>query len=412
MPASMEREAMSIEQLEFLVAEDHDFQRRVLVRMLSRMGAQSVHEASDGREALALVYARRATQRGQIVITDLDMPGMDGMEFLRHLGQSGTQVSVILTSALDRGIIDAIETMTRAYGIRLLGVLEKPLSPDRLEALIRQYKPAPSARPRTSAAMPGYTLEEILAGLQRDEFEPYFQPKVDLATRTICGAESLARWCHPEHGLIAPYAFITLLEDNDCIDELTWAMLRKSAQFCGSCACSGEAECVSVNLSLKSLADVKLADRVTSLVREAGVEPRQMVLELTESAATSDLGPALENLARLRMKGFGLSIDDYGTGYSSMQQLTRIPFTELKIDRSFVHNAGRQESASVILASSVDLARKLNLTVVAEGVETESEWNRLQELGCDLAQGYYIARPMPANDYRRWVSEWMGGAAR
>ena len=163
---------------------------------------------------------------------------------------------------------------------------------------------------------------------------------------------------------------------------------------------------MSVNLSLKSLSDVKIADRVTELVRSQDLEPRHMVLEITESAATTEVGKVLENLARLRMKGFGLSIDDYGTGYSSMQQLTRIAFTELKIDQSFVMNAAKQESARVILGSSLDMAKKLNITAVAEGVETQADWNLLRQLGCDVAQGYFIARPMESGAYLDWVRDW------
>ncbi|HVT03669.1 MAG TPA: EAL domain-containing protein [Thermoanaerobaculia bacterium] len=133
---------------------------------------------------------------------------------------------------------------------------------------------------------------------------------------------------------------------------------------------------------------------------------RGMVLEVTESAAATDVGKALENLARLRMKGFGLSIDDYGTGYSSMQQLTRIAFTELKIDQSFVTKATRHESARVILESSLSMAKKLRITAVAEGVETQQDWDLLRRLDCDLAQGYFIARPMAAEIYLGWIEDW------
>ena len=131
-----------------------------------------------------------------------------------------------------------------------------------------------------------------------------------------------------------------------------------------------------------------------------------MVLEITESAAATDIGKSLENLARLRMKGFGLGIDDYGTGYSSLEQLTRIPFTELKIDQAFVTHAGRRESAKVILASSLEMARKLGITAIAEGVETRENWDMLCELKCDVAQGYYLAKPMPADAFMTWVAQW------
>lgn len=169
---------------------------------------------------------------------------------------------------------------------------------------------------------------------------------------------------------------------------------------------AGHRTTISVNVSLKSLHDVTLADQILEVVRMENVDPRQIVLEITESAATTDIAASLENLTRLRMKGFGLAIDDYGTGYSSLEQLTRIPFTELKIDQAFVTHASRRESAKVILASSLEMARKLGITAVAEGVETRENWDMLCELKCDVAQGYYIARPMPASVYLDWVADW------
>jgi EAL domain-containing protein (putative c-di-GMP-specific phosphodiesterase class I) len=183
-------------------------------------------------------------------------------------------------------------------------------------------------------------------------------------------------------------------------------MLRKAAATWRDLRRRGHDGNVCVNVSLKSLHDVTLADQILEIVRSHGLEPRRVVLEITESAATDDIAATLENLTRLRMKGFGLSIDDYGTGYSSLEQLTRIPFTELKIDQAFVTHAGRRESAKVILASSLDMARKLRICAVAEGVETRENWDMLLELKCDVAQGYYIARPMAAAAYLDWVEDW------
>ncbi len=150
---------------------------------------------------------------------------------------------------------------------------------------------------------------------------------------------------------------------------------------------------------------MKLAERVTELVRAENCELRHMILEVTESATMSNVGRVLENLSRLRMRGFGLSIDDYGTGYSSMQQLMRIAFSELKIDQSFVANAVLQPSARVILESSLDMAHKLHITSVAEGVETRQDWDLLVHLGCQLAQGYFVAKPMDAGSFMAWTRE-------
>jgi EAL domain-containing protein (putative c-di-GMP-specific phosphodiesterase class I)/CheY-like chemotaxis protein len=395
---------MTFQTLRFLVVEDHDFQRRMQTDLLTKLGAQAVHAAADGRAALDIVSD--PARPVDIVISDLEMPGMDGMEFIRHLGESGTHVSLILVSALERKLIASIAMMTEAYGIKLLGIVEKPLTPDKLHDLVKLHRVAPATQARGPASAPPFTVEEIAEGLRNDEFEPFFQPKVKLTTKEVHGAEALARWRHPQRGIVGPYAFISLMEQHELVDDLTWLMLRKSALMCSRWRASGLDANVSVNLSLKSLGDVSLADRVTQIVLDAKLDPRHMVLEVTESAATTHLAKALENLARLRVKGFGLSIDDYGTGYSSMQQLSRIAFTELKIDQGFVSNAAREESARVILASSLDMAKKLRISAVAEGIETQEDWDLLLQLGCDLAQGYLIARPMDAESFMKWVDDW------
>ena len=193
------------------------------------------------------------------------------------------------------------------------------------------------------------------------------------------------------------------------MDDLTWLILRKTANALTRWQAAGFDGTVAVNLSIKSLSSPDLCERVSRIVDEQRLDPRCFMLEVTESAATSDLARVLENLARLRVRGFGLSIDDFGTGYSSMQQLSRVAFTELKIDRTFVANAAREESARIILSSSLDIARRLGLTAVAEGVETQGEWDLLSKLGCELAQGYWIARPMEAETLPGWIADWERG---
>jgi EAL domain-containing protein (putative c-di-GMP-specific phosphodiesterase class I)/ActR/RegA family two-component response regulator len=395
---------MEISELTFLVAEDHDFQRRTLVRMLTSLGARRVLEAADGRAALAAF--REATEPVHIMICDLDMPEMDGMELIRRVGEAGSHVSVILASALDRHLVASVETMTTAYGMNLLGAIEKPATPEKLRDLIARHgAPAPG---RTGGA-PGtatVSTDDVMAGLRAGQFEPFFQPKVALSTRTVVGAEALARWRHPERGIVPPGAFVSALEAAGQVDALTWMMLEKSAAVAARWWAEGERLSISVNLSIASLSDPTIADRVTDVVRRQGVDPKAMILEITETAAMTNVGPSLENLARLRVKGFGLSIDDYGTGYSSMQQLARIPFTELKLDQGFVGNCATHAQHRAIVESSLDMARRLRLKTVAEGVETQAGWDLLRELGCELGQGYFISRPLPADDFLRWAGEW------
>ncbi|MBE0597649.1 MAG: EAL domain-containing response regulator [Desulfuromonadales bacterium] len=393
---------MGIAELKFLVVEDHEFQRGMVLKTLAALGATQMCWATDGLGALQLIQAPEAATT-DIIISDLDMPGMDGMELMRHLGAARTTVSVILASALDGALLASVETMAKAYGITILGVIEKPVTAAKLAPLINRHRSTgrdPSPPESTATA---FTFAELVEGLNRDQFEPFFQPKLEMATGRIKGAEALARWRHPQKGIVEPLAFIEIMENNGLIDTLTWQMVQKSAAFCQRWAASAAEVTIAVNLSVKSLTDVLLAERLTELVRGENLDPCHMIFEVTESATTDDFGVVLENLSRLRMKGFGLSLDDYGTGYSSMQQLTLIPFTELKIDQSFINNAARQQSARIIIESSLEMAKRLTISSVAEGVETQQDWDLLRQLGSQLAQGYFIARPMAAETFTQWA---------
>jgi EAL domain-containing protein (putative c-di-GMP-specific phosphodiesterase class I) len=200
-----------------------------------------------------------------------------------------------------------------------------------------------------------------------------------------------------------PASFIRTLESGSHMDALTRVILKKASAACRTwrkLACNAT---VSVNLSLSMLEDLTLADRLAATVTQAGIQPRDVVLEVTETAAATRLGHVLENLARTRLMGFGLAIDDYGTGYSSMQQLARIPFTELKIDQSFVRDSATNRTSRAVLESSLEISHKLGIRAVAEGVENQSEANLLRELGCAEGQGYLIGRPLPAQDFEGWV---------
>ncbi|TAN81947.1 MAG: EAL domain-containing protein [Gallionella sp.] len=384
---------MRANEINFLVIEDNDFQRRMVVHMLRSLGATEVHEASNGKHALEMVNSADA-RPFDIAFCDLNMPEMDGMEFLRHLGSENGAVSIIILSMLDRPLLASVEKMSRAYGVKLLGAIEKPITLAQLEVLISQYGRLENKPQRPVATETSFSLDEILQGVHAKQFEPFFQPKIELKTGRMVGVEALARWIHPQRGVIGPYAFIPQLEQNGEIDELTFLMLEKAAGACRLLHGNSHKPSVSVNLSLVSLDDTTLADRITQVVQDAGVDPYYITLEITESAAMTDIAPALENLARLRMRGFGLSIDDYGTGYASMQQLTRIAFSELKIDQSFVKEFAGNKALCIIVESSIRMAGKLHVKSIAEGVETQQDWDMLKEMRCDAAQGYFIAKPM------------------
>ena len=391
---------MDIGELRLLVVEDHGFQRWALQRQLEDLGARQVFAAQDGQSALELLAT--LAEPIDIIVSDLDMPGMDGMELVRHVAELGKPVALILTTSLERSLLSSVENMARAYGVRLLAALEKPLTPKKLEAALLAFA---AQAPAASAAEPAPTMPvgEILEGLDAGEFAPWFEPKADIATGRVVGAEALARWHHPARGLVMPQAFVPVLEREGAIDRLTELMVEKAAAACRTWRDTGVSACVSINLSPISTSDMGLAERLIQLVEAQGLEPREVIFEITESAATTDQARVMENLSRLRMKGYGLAIDDYGTGYASMQQLTRIPFTELKVDQSFVKYAATQPGCRAVVESSLEIAGKLGLATVAEGVETHREWELVRSLGCRFAQGYYVGRAMAAPEFLAWA---------
>ncbi len=395
---------MLVEDVSVMVVEDDAFQRRMLVRLLNDMGVKKIDQAPEGQAALNILLER--IEPVDIVISDLDMPNMDGMELIRHLGEQQSVGSVILTSGLDGTLINSVGTMARAYGIDLLGGIEKPVTQSNLGRLIKRFL-LDGAYKQVNDPTPLIPFAEIRRGMLAYEFHPYYQPKVEIASGKVVGAEALVRWLHPQHGVVAPAKFIPQLEEAGLIDDLTWTVLAGAAGHCLKLRERGFDMTVAVNLSLRSLTNTGIAERMVGILRNANLDPSHIVLEVTETTAISNVGKVLENLARLRMKGFGLSIDDYGTGYSSMQQLSRIPFTELKIDRAFVADATRQERLKVMVGASLDMARELGLKSVAEGVESRSDWELLASLNCDVAQGYFIAKPMPFEKLCEWVPNWV-----
>jgi EAL domain-containing protein (putative c-di-GMP-specific phosphodiesterase class I) len=264
--------------------------------------------------------------------------------------------------------------------------------------------PAAEATPDT--APPEITLEEIWNAIAQDQFFPHFQPKVSLRGMELVGVEALIRWQHSEHGLLSAGSFLPLIADNYLFDDLTAVMLEKSVGQCRKWRRQGLDVQVSVNLSPDLLLAPGLADRIEAKIIEHGIEHENLIIEVPEAALAHDIRVALDSLLQLRVRGFGLAIDDFGTGQCSREQLERIPATELKIDPTMLSGATRQAALRAALKRGLELARELNLKAVAEGVETREEWELVNELGCDMAQGYFIARPMPAEDLVAWKQAW------
>jgi EAL domain-containing protein (putative c-di-GMP-specific phosphodiesterase class I) len=392
-----------LQSLHFLVAEADPVQRRALIEALAQVGATRVTDVPDGPMALRTLQAS-FTPRVDVAVIDLDLGGMDGLELLRAIAALKSAVRLIVVGAQPSSVLFSVESLAQAHGVDLLGTIAKPVTSTKLRTLLDNYQP-PTPAP-AGARGPSFSFAEVGVGLQKRQFEPFFQPKIELATGQVKGLETFARWRHPEHGMLGPSSFIGALEQNNRIDFLDWTMLEMSVERCRRYHDQGIPISISLNLAPETLAHPNFIRQVASTMKRHGVLPDYLTFEMTESAILSFDADFIERLVRLRMMGFGLAIDDYGTGRSNLQILARIPFSELKIDRSFVDGASKKRPLGTVLKSCLGLAHSLDRMSVAVGVETRQDWDFLQGLGCTYAQGYHIANPMAADEFPGWLEDW------
>jgi EAL domain-containing protein (putative c-di-GMP-specific phosphodiesterase class I)/ActR/RegA family two-component response regulator len=390
-----------ISELSVLVTDDSLTQRQYAKELCKDLGVMDLHEAANGVDALQVLDARSV----DVVLIDLEMPVMDGVELIRSMAQKKFVSSVIILSAKDPILIASVGTMAEADGLHVLGTFQKPLLPDALEcSLLRFIQDA-----KTKAAEPKIAFEnevtavELSQALADGDLTLAYQPKLTVQGLMLKGVEALARWRHPQKGMISPGVFIPLAERHGMIDMLTRHLLQVAFQHKKNWQNFGLRFNLAFNLSPLSLADSDMVDWLCKLTEDYGIAPTDVTFEITENALLGELASAIRTLARLRLKGFHIAIDDYGTGFANAQQLSRVPATELKIDRSLVHRSAARPQQRTILASTVDLAKNLNLTTVAEGVETEEDFKIIHSLGVDLVQGYYFSKPLFPDDLLAFI---------
>jgi EAL domain-containing protein (putative c-di-GMP-specific phosphodiesterase class I)/FixJ family two-component response regulator len=387
-----------------LLLDDDVFMLRLLERMLAQLGQTNVLLFSDGLAALKEISS--SGRSVDLIVLDINMPGMDGIEFIRRLVARRYAGSIALVSGENSRVLGSVEKLLRVHDFPALTHLQKPVQLDELGRLIQQVKPGTTCATRAATAPHSYGVAELRAAIASGDLVNYYQPKVSLASGELVGVESLVRWKHPADGLIFPDRFISLATDYGLMCDLTRTVLSAAMRQMSLWRKAGLSIPIAVNVSVDDLTALDFPDVAAEFARAAGVEPNLITLEVTEGQMMRQLSTALDVISRLRLKRFRLAIDDFGTGHSSLAQLRDLPFDELKIDRGFVHGASSDETLRAICTASLRMAQQLHLSVVAEGVETHADWDLLRELGCDVAQGYFIARPMPAADLPKWISEW------
>jgi EAL domain-containing protein (putative c-di-GMP-specific phosphodiesterase class I) len=334
-----------------------------------------------------------------IIMMDLMMPGIDGVELLRLLSDKAKNAKLCLISGSDARVLNSARRLGSAHGLNVVAALEKPLSIPTLngffDTLINTDKPE--------------VAEDRALAIASGQFRLYYQPVIELSTRRVKGVEALARWQHPDRGILLPDKFIEQVTNDGLMQALTDFVIKTCIRQAAAWYQAGEKLALAMNVTASTLLDLSLPDRMAEMCKQHGVPPELLILEVTETEAMRDVTRTMDVLLRMRLRNIGVSIDDFGTGHSSLRELQRMPFSEMKIDRSFVSDMATSKDCAVIVKSTIDLGHNLGLKVIAEGIEDQGTWDMLRDRGCDFGQGFLMGRPMAVADFNLWLENWRKG---
>ena len=388
-----------------LIVDDSATMRDMLTQYLQSSNYM-VSAASSGEQALDLLK----TEKYDVIITDLEMPEMDGYGLIRSISELDWDPALVLISQHDERSLHSARELAMAYSVNLLGALSKPVDKAELIATLNEVASSRSASYSGSDTI--LAEAEFMRGLMTDGLAPVFQPKVDLKTGKLVAAEAFARWRAPGGGLLGAGAVMRVAREKGYMDVLTYRMLELALEQQGRWKREGKIVPLSINVSSENLRKEDFADVVSGLAEQFGVEPNMVRLELAESDFQVDERIPLEVLSRLHIRGFGLALDDFGTGFASLMRLQSIPFDEMIIDREFIGRAKDDKIARIILDSAVDLSHKLGLKCTCEGIESEGHLDMARELGADMVQGYHIGKPMSPDELLIWLEDFDDGVKK
>jgi EAL domain-containing protein (putative c-di-GMP-specific phosphodiesterase class I) len=361
----------------------------------------------------ATSFLDRVTPETSLILLDLMMPEMDGIEVLRLLGERQCKARILLISGMDKRVLETAEKLAQSLGLSVVGHLQKPFPLNELRDILSsvavlEVPPALDEAPPVSI-----TDEQLRRAIANREFVNYYQPQIDLETGQVIGVEALARWRSPDQGTVLPENFISRLENLGLIDELCWnaaeLALSEGRSFVGR---NGVLPRVSINVSMHSLRRLEFPDAMLSMAKKYNFPTEAIAIEITESRLMSEISHTLDVLTRLRMKNFQLSIDDFGTGYAMMRQLQNVPATELKIDKSIIQTMHHNDSDRVMAEKIIEMGHELKMSVIAEGVVAEEQCDLLRAKGCDAAQGYLFSKPLPVAELVQWIRAYEANRVR
>ena len=395
---SDDKKPRNIQSLEVLVVDDDVFIIEQMRAVLGRMGVKGISSANGGEGALKILENNKNID---IVICDLNMPGMNGIEFFAHLDDMNFPGGLILISSEESRLVEAAGVASKSRNINVLGALNKPLSPQTLYNLLEKNKQHFSKTDKM--LVEDVTLNELHNAIHSQQLVMYYQPQIEMKTRKVIGVEAVVRWLRPKRGLLPPDLFIYLAEENNLIDDLTQEVYEQAMAQGVKWHSMGYDLNLSLNLSVDSIKRTDLQEWLINVAAKSGLSPEKILLELKENKLSEGVLSKSELLIGLGNAGYSFSIDDFGAGISNFENLKDIPFRELKIKRAYVNAAIQDEACQAIVESSIALAKIYKMNSVAKGVDTLEQWDLLEKLGCDVVQGYYIAKPMPAEKLSLWL---------
>ena len=335
------------------------------------------------------------------------MPEMDGLEFMRHLNRMDYAGKVAIISGVKSDLLNHASRLAKMHKLQLIGEISKPFQRDALDMVfLRDENQAQVAKPVEKMII---THQDFASALANNEIIPYYQPKIDVKSGAIIGAEALARWIKPGVGNISPEVFVKFAENNSRIEELTFHLFDQVLASMPDFLAHDHNLIIANNLAPQMMNNIALPDQICERMGAANVLTRNVSFEITENSIL-DLKPeTLEVLSRLRINDFEIAIDDFGTGSSNIQTLRDFPFSELKIDQSFISNATRNSFSRETVYAAIALAREQGMLIVAEGIEDLETWDFVQAAGIDHAQGFLMAKPMSAEAFCDFLTEYRDG---
>ena len=386
-----------------LILDDDALVGQTIQMMIEEQGIGESRVLSTSGEFFAVLGEWEPSH----AILDLAMPGMDGVQIIRELSERAPDIRIVLLSGLGQRVIDSARIYARERGPHVDGALEKPVSPARLRQVLCSLPADDGLIPIAElSSQPDISVADIRGALSRGEIEPFYQPRVNCATRSLVGFEALARWRRGEQDIVMPPRFLDQLESGGLMDQLTESMAEQALRWFSGQSSFGSGLTLSLNIARESLRSEALLEQLVGRCKALELDPTRIVLEVSESAVMSEPKEAVGLFTRARARGFELSVDDFGSGYASLAQLVRLPFSELKIDQGVVRAATQSRQGELLLSTIVDLAANLQMRATAEGVEDAVTCELLASMGCSCAQGFFFSEALPADEVTGWAERW------